>query len=266
MIDAHSHLGQYENPKAIADQLPTSMVILAVTSTPGEFERLRPLVGRHHQVRLAVGMHPAIAGKISARDLRAFDEALLSTSYIGEVGLDFALPRASWPQQEKVFGHALRRATGKVLSLHAVRAESRIEELLHECPASGAIFHWYTGSLATLDRLIKSGYFFSIGPATIRSARGRKIASRIPPDRLLVETDGPFVRLGGRPLTPDDAQLAYEALAGEWGAPVAQVVSRVRQNFSVLVRRAKEDSGRRLNVSQPELRVGKGQPPASSVD
>ena len=57
------------------------------------------------------------------------------------------------------------------------------------------VFHWYSGTLKTLDTAIERGHFFSINPAMLLSKKGRTIVERIPTDRALTESDGPFINV-----------------------------------------------------------------------
>lgn len=187
-------------------------------------------------MRLALGLHPALAEQLTPTHLRLFDAELAHTSFVGEVGLDFSIQRSSWSAQERAFSYALARTARNVLSLHARRAEARVLELLREHAVARAIFHWYSGPLRVLDRLIESGYYCSINPSMVRGTKGRRIVGRIPPARALVETDGPYLRIGGQPAVPQDVGLVYTALAAEWSCTQNEVTAQVWRNFSTLCR------------------------------
>jgi TatD DNase family protein len=110
-------------------------------------------------------------------------------------------------------------------------------ELLLEHSILNAIFHWYSGPLGVLDRILAAGFYLSVGPAMIQSAKGRRIIARLPRDRVLVETDGPFVSVAGRPAVPTDAGVVYGALSQEWASPRSELTRLLWHNFSALCSR-----------------------------
>jgi TatD DNase family protein len=78
------------------------------------------------------------------------------------------------------------------------------------------------------------GYWFSVGPAMLQSAKGRKLVELMPADRVLTETDGPFARNGDVPLCPWDAELAEGILATIWRTAAQETSGRLRENLRVL--------------------------------
>src|SRR5581483_48855 len=157
---------------------------------------------------------------------------------VGEVGLDFSPEGvSSRSEQERAFRRVLQAVAGsnKVLSIHSRRAESTVLDLLREFKARPAIFHWYSGPLGVLDRILEAGHFCSVNPAMVRSAHGQKIIGRLPKARVLVETDGPYVKIGGRPATPIDIDLVYQYLSEHWSQPISQVVEQVYSNYLTLL-------------------------------
>ena len=110
-----------------------------------------------------------------------------------------------------------------------------LEQLAAHTDAGTAILHWFSGTLRELERAIALGCWFSVGAAMLRSERGRELASHIPRDRILTETDGPFAQGEGKALAPWDVQLAVALLITIWGVPSQTVESTVRDNLRRLV-------------------------------
>ncbi len=106
---------------------------------------------------------------------------------------------------------------GKVLSIHSRQVEAAVLDLLVEFAAAPAVFHWYAGPLDVLERLLAAGHYCSINPAMVRSNRGRDVITHLPRERALTETDGPFVKVGGRTAVPADVELVYQHIADAWG-------------------------------------------------
>jgi TatD DNase family protein len=97
------------------------------------------------------------------------------------------------------------------------------------------VFHWYSGSLADLDDIIARGHYFSVNPAMVVSPNGKKIIERIPPDKVLTESDGPFVKLQGKAVEPKSVIEVEKYLASLWSEETDKVRMTIRENFLELV-------------------------------
>jgi len=128
------------------------------------------------------------------------------------------------------------RHGGRVISVHSRRAARQVLDVLSGYPRAGSvILHWFSGSFRDLDRSIAMGCWFSVGPAMMAGQRGRALAARMPRDRVLTETDGPFVQLEGRSAFPWDAINAVESLAAIWGISASDAGQAVDENLRRLV-------------------------------
>jgi TatD DNase family protein len=107
--------------------------------------------------------------------------------------------------------------------------------MLRAAKRTSAVFHWYSGPIGVLRQAISDGHYFSVNSAMLNSDGGRRIISAVPPDRLLTETDGPFVTIAGRPAEPSDIGLVEEGVARIWKVAPSEVRSRVAQNFRSVV-------------------------------
>jgi len=88
---------------------------------------------------------------------------------------------------------------------------------LERFPGYGvAVLHWFSGTQRELQRAVQMGCWFSIGSAMLQSAKGRALAARMPPDRVLTETDGPFGVVAGRPLQPGDCGGVIKEMSTIW--------------------------------------------------
>lgn len=238
MIDAHCHVDLYPDPTNVAagaDQAGVLTVI--VTNLPSAFERAYPHVKPFRKMRLALGLHPLVADRHPAERER-FRELVDKTSYVGEVGLDFS--RAGYATKEvqvESFRFVLRvlRGRPKFITLHSRRAESAVLDMLDEEGRSPVVFHWYSGALNVLDRALAQGHFFSVNPAMTESPNGRKIIQRLPPERVLTESDGPFVRVKGRAIVPADVITVEDYLADVWQREKSEVRLMIKENFLKLV-------------------------------
>ena len=71
----------------------------------------------------------------------------------------------------------------------------------------------------------------------IKTKKGHKIIERIPPERILTETDGPYVKIKGRPAEPGDVILVMEYLKDVWNTSLEKVEKKIHQNFNMLIKR-----------------------------
>jgi TatD DNase family protein len=201
---------------------------------------LFPLYGRRDGVRLALGLHPLDASKLNlAQELQLFSSYASHTSYIGEVGLDFSAEgRATRHVQERVLDHVLKTpgVDQKVITLHSRGAAREVVDALTDIGARRAILHWYSGALRDLDSALSAGCYFSINPSMIRSAKGRKIISRIPTERALAETDGPYVKLGNKAAEPRDVWSVIDYLAERWNKDRAAAAGLLEANLLRLLK------------------------------
>jgi TatD DNase family protein len=238
MIDVHCHLDAYPKPLQIALEVErTQIQTIAVTNSPLAFEQAYPHIYSLRYVRLALGLHP-LSGPAQGEDQSRFEKNFHRTSYVGEVGLDFsAQGRATRVQQIDSFRFVLGlvRATPKFVSIHSRRAERAVLDLLEEFGVTPVVFHWYSGSLTQLDRLLSLGHVCSVNPAMIQSARGQAIVQRIPPDRVLTETDGPYVRVHGRVVRPGEVREVLDYLASNWGISAEEAEAQVSRNLLSLI-------------------------------
>lgn len=238
MIDAHCHIDAYADPYEMALTVERSRVLtIAVTNLPSDFAQAFPHVRPLRHIRLALGLHPLLA-KAHVPERQRFIAYLPRTSYVGEVGLDFS-PEGRPTRQEQVESFRLvlqaLRQQPKFVSVHSRRAESAILDLTEETPVCPLVFHWYTGPTEQLDRLLAQGHYCSINPAMVRSAAGRAITARLPHDRILTETDGPYVQVAKRPAMPADVHLVETFLAQLWGTEPNEVCLQLQHNLRQVI-------------------------------
>lgn len=221
MIDLHCHLDLYPDPaRVVLECRRRGIYILSVTTTPSGWKGTSALAGDAPRIRTALGLHPQLAHE-RRNELPLFDELLPHVRYVGEVGLDGAPEfRQHWQSQLSVFDHVLARcaeAGGRVMSIHSRRASGPVLDRLEAAPQAGPfILHWFSGSLRDLDRAVRLGCWFSIGPAMLRSEKGHALAARMPADRVLTESDGPFAQADGAALLPWHVESAIRTLAEIW--------------------------------------------------
>lgn len=200
---------------------------------------LFPLYGRRTGVRLALGLHPLEVTQVNlGEELQLFERYAAHTSYIGEIGLDLsAKGKISQVEQQRALEAMLatKGVAEKVLTLHSRGAAREVVAAVAKAGASRAVLHWYSGGLRDLDAAVEIGCFFSVNPSMTRSANGRRIVSKIPRERVLLETDGPYVRVSGRPAEPRDVWQVVDYLATDWSLTQSEAAAVLERNLSRLV-------------------------------
>ncbi len=244
MLDAHCHLDLYPDPsRTAAGAEKAGVFTVFVTNLPSAFDAAYPHTKHFKKVRIAVGLHPLSANQHTQRELARFKELVRKTSFIGEVGLDFSREGLTTrDKQLRSFKFVLESLENqaKFVTIHSRQAESAVLDVLEERYPYPVVFHWYSGSLSNLERAIGNGHFFSINPAMIRSDKGTKIIARIPKERMLTESDGPFVTMGSRNVEPSDIGLVEEALGKTWKVDAMRARNIVARNFQTLLRPLQE--------------------------
>lgn len=237
MHDTHCHIDLYKDPYDVANSTERAKIsTIAVTNLPSAYFSALPHMRGFSQLRLAVGLHPLLSEHHTEEEKQLFKQALHETQYVGEIGLDFSKEGiASKEVQISSFRFvlALLQAQPKIVTLHSHRAESEVLELLTEFQVKPVIFHWFSGSVKVLEKVIEAGHYCSVNPAMIRSAYGQKVIGCIAKERLLIESDGPFVSISKRPAVPSDGKLVHQYLSAHWDLSMTEVETQLTTNLTM---------------------------------
>lgn len=242
-VDFHCHLDLYpEHAVLIADSDRMQIATLAVTTTPKAWRRNQEMAARSEYVRVALGLHPQLVAQ-RANELGLFERLLGESRYVGEIGLD-AGPRfyQNLADQERVFSHILSACAeqgGKIVTVHSVRTAKKVLDQLEACllPDRGlAVLHWFTGTAAEARRAADLGCYFSINSEMFKSARHKTLIASLPRDRILTETDGPFVENADRATRPKDVIATVSLLAQLLSIPAEEARLMVLSNLACLTR------------------------------
>ncbi len=207
LFDTHAHLHFPEfagDLEAVLARARAAGVVTMVTiGTDGETnEAAVALAERLPDVYATVGIHPHDAAEATEADFEAMETLARSSAKVvalGEMGLDFFRNRSPQDVQGAVFRRqlALARRLGKPAVVHcrdahgetlAILAEEKVGEI-------GGIMHCFSGDMGVAKRCVDLGLLISLaGPVTYKNARSLpEVARLVPEDRLVVETDCPFL-------------------------------------------------------------------------
>jgi TatD DNase family protein len=206
LIDTHAHIQDRRfgsDREAVVDRA-LAAGLRAIVCVGYDLETSHAaveLAGRHEAVFAAVGIHPNDLGDATEAD---WDEVQALARHdrvvaIGETGLDNYRDRTPPALQERWFERHLELAAelGKPVVVHNREADRRTVEMLSAWSGEGrrAVMHCFAGDEATLERCLELETTISIaGQVTFRNAEPlRRVASLVPPERLVVETDCPYL-------------------------------------------------------------------------
>ena len=246
MIDSHAHLDMIERPttEVVADAEQAGVHRVLTIGIDGSSCRVAlQLAEDFPQVRVAIGRHPNAATGFDDAD-RAELAALAAhhdCAAIGETGLDYYRQGAPKPDQARAFTAQLElaRELDKPVVIHTRAAEDDTLDLL-ATHADGlrVILHCFSMP-DRLDECLGRGYWISFaGNVTFPKAPElREAAARVPADRLLVETDSPFLApqpVRGKPNEPRHVVATARVVAEARGVDFATVEADVERNAAAL--------------------------------
>lgn len=248
LVDSHCHLDFPDFESELDDVVAragTAGVGLMVTicTRVRQFERIRAVAERFDNVYCSVGTHPNNASEepdIPVEEIVALtnDPKVVA---IGEAGLDYHYDHAKVEDQKPVFRRHIEaaRQTGLPLVIHSRDAEEDTAEILEEEMARGpfkAILHCFTSRRELAERGLALGLYVSFsGVLTFKKSDDlRAIAADIPMDRLLVETDAPYlapVPNRGKRNEPSFVSHTAKVLADVKGVSEEEIARVTTENF-----------------------------------
>jgi TatD DNase family protein len=234
LVDTHCHLDLYTDPvMAITETNAHRVMTIAVTNIPSVFSHLLKMVGDTAHIRVALGLHPELVHERRG-ELPLFRQLVSRTRYIGEVGLDYVTPDNDRRRLQRESLTSIvewcAEAANKIVTVHSRRAADDVVDVFGVFSGT-FILHWYSGSSKALQRALVNGAYVSVNPAMLQSARTMSLLLQVPRDRVLTETDGPFVAVDRRPARPADVEVAVRGLATLWNVDPQEARAIVYENF-----------------------------------
>ena len=250
-IDSHAHIdgpefdADREEMLERAETAGVSAILNVGTGDPhsGAFERAVELGRKHSFVYTAIGTHPHDARLYddeAEEKIKALSQDLKVLAW-GEIGLDFHYDNSPREVQVEVFKRQLRaaRACELPVVIHTREAEAETIDILrseYEGAERRGVFHCFSGSGELARRAVELGFMISFsGIVTFKKADElRLVASEVPLDRLLIETDCPYltpVPYRGKRNEPGFVVEVARCLAGIHGVDVEEIGRITTENF-----------------------------------
>jgi TatD DNase family protein len=252
LLDSHCHLAGEEfasdleavAARATAAGITTALCILEADDG-AEVARAVVVRAAWPGIRFATGIHPHHAGKpadvSSALAIVRAGVAAVDACAIGEIGLDYHYDLSPKEVQHAVFRAqlALARARNLPVVIHTREAEDDTLRLIGEAGVTRGVFHCFSGDASAAARALATGFHVSIpGIATFpKAAELRDAARSVPADRLLIETDSPYlapVPFRGKRNEPAYVMRVLDTLAEARGERGAALGAQLVANFDAL--------------------------------
>jgi TatD DNase family protein len=203
MIDSHCHL----TDERFADDLDAVLrrawdadleAIICVASDAADAAAALDIAAAEPRVHATAGLHPHNADRAGPGELDRLAELLVRPDVVavGETGLDFHYDNSPRPTQRRLFEWHLQRAadTGLPAIVHSRSADDDTAAMIRAAAGVRGILHCFTGAAALLDAGLDAGWFVSFGGiVTFRNFAGADLLRAVPADRLLIETDSPYL-------------------------------------------------------------------------
>ena len=262
LIDSHCHLDfpdfgpEVEDVVARAHEAGVGLM-LTISTKVSEFDRVRAVAERFPHVYCTVGIHPHEAASEPETDTATLVEMAKHPKVvgIGETGLDYFYEHRPREAQQRNFrAHvAAARETGLPLVVHTRDADEDTAGILAEEMGMGAfpgLLHCFSSGPQLAEKALEIGFYISLsGILTFKNAvELRETASKVPMDRLLVETDAPYlapVPKRGRRNEPSFVVHTAEKLAEVKGVSTSELAEATTANFLRLFSRVPAEAVRR---------------------
>jgi TatD DNase family protein len=249
MIDSHCHLDfdafDGKREQALADARGAGVhTIINIGADAQSSERSVELAKQHDMVYATVGVHPHDAKTLDGTVLERLRELTVEKKVvaIGEIGLDFYRDLSPREVQAKAFRQQLELAveTKLPIVIHTRESFPETVEIVKEYGSDlkGGVFHCFPGTTEDALEVIGMGFVISVGGViTFPKARMAGVAAAVPLDKILLETDAPYLTPEphrGKQNFPAYVQYVYRKLASLKELPVAEVEKTVDRTVQKL--------------------------------
>ena len=252
LADSHAHIDDErfdaDREEVVARALAAGVsLIVNIGADMASSARSVALAEKYPEIYAAVGMHPHDSQDMKETDYRQLEQWANHPKVvaIGEIGLDYHYDLSPRPVQKEVFLRQLdlARKTGKPFIIHEREAHADMLDIIRNAARGlNGVFHCFSGSVETAREYLKMGFYISVaGPVTFpKSLKTKEVAKAVPLDRLLVETDSPYLTpqpFRGKRNEPAYVRLVAEEIANLRDISLAELAevttANVRKLFNI---------------------------------
>lgn len=238
LFDTHSHLDLLKSFDFTIEEIEKKKIYtIAVTNLPVLYEQLSNKVNSKY-IKPALGFHPELLEQYQ-KYIPEMWRLLPEARYIGEVGLDFKVAKNSKVIQTHFFEELVLKCDnlgGKILTIHSRGSANDVISIIGNKFNSKYILHWYSGNIKDLNIAVSNRAYFSINYAMVISSSGQKIIENIPIERLLLESDSPFVLINKKPFSTLEIDKVVIKLAAIKNLSFEEMLNILYSNFKELLK------------------------------
>jgi TatD DNase family protein len=243
LIDSHCHLYIDRPQEEIPPVLERARVegveaLICPAIDLASAETCIHLAQKFEMVHAAAGIHPNYTAEATEDDLPQLRKLLSRPGIValGEIGLDYYREYAPFDLQRKWFQSQLELASelGLPVIVHNRNADEDVLNLIRSVGVTRGVAHCFSSDQATAEAFLELGFYISFaGNLTFKNSPLPEVARRLPMDRILVETDTPYlspVPFRGKPNEPARVRLVAEKLAEIHTLPLKAVAKITSEN------------------------------------
>lgn len=224
MVDVHCHLEQEDfdkdRQKVIGSCREKLKSIITCCCHPRDFDLTLDLVKRYKNFIFgAFSIHPEYIKEISEEEIEDFFKKLRENKEnitgIGETGLDYIIEEAEFREKQKdLFLKFIQLAEdlGKPLITHSRRAFFEVVEILEERRIKSVLMHFFTAE-ELLPKIMENGWFISVNTTLLNSKKIKRIVEALPLEKILTETDSPWLGGEGKRNSPLTVKSVIEGIS-----------------------------------------------------
>lgn len=223
MIDSHCHLEQKNYDKdrdEVIEKCKKELkAVITCCAHPKDFDLTLSLVDKHKNfIFTTVSIHPEYVKEITKKETEEFFELIKNNKDkiigIGETGLDFIIEEQEWREKQKeLFAKfiSLANELNKPLVIHARKAFAEAIEILESYKVKNVLMHFFSAK-ELLERVKNNGWYISVNITLLTSKKIKKIVRDMPLEKIMLETDAPWLGLEERN-DPTSVRMVAEKIA-----------------------------------------------------
>ena len=243
-LDSHSHINDddfNEDLKEVLGKMVLNDVnrCMIVSLNVASYLKAKEIKDERIEFKRAIGIYPEDTN-LTEEEMNEIFKYYEEADAIGEIGLDYHWYKDTKEKQKELFIRQIEMANrlNKPVIIHAREAIQDTYDILKEHPCK-AVLHCYSGSVEMAKEFTKLGYYISFaGPITFKNAKEPiEVAKSIPLDRLLIETDSPYLSpVPNRGKRNDPSNVIYigKLIAKELGIDEEKLKEQINKNYDAL--------------------------------
>lgn len=224
-VDAHAHINEEifdkDRTKILDECKEKGILIVNCSGEPKTNRKALELARKFENLKICLGLYPVQAAEISEKDfwneMKFIEENAKNIIGIGEVGLDYYWIKEDEKRLKEIqFFKEIIWLANKLklpLNVHSRAAEAETIAMLSKSAHVPVMLHSFGGDLELAKIGVKEGFYFSIAPIVLRSNKHKRLVEALPLNRILTETDSPYLGPTRERNDPRNIPLVVEEIA-----------------------------------------------------